>query len=62
MAIRKEILDEHKHGAIYAKAFHFPRDFTVIGRDINGPARTPAYTAVFLWRAGVHSRKKFYKR
>jgi hypothetical protein len=24
-------LDEHKHGAIYAEAFHFPRDFTVIG-------------------------------
>jgi len=24
-------LDEHKHGSIYAEAFHFLRDFTVIG-------------------------------
>jgi hypothetical protein len=36
-------LDEHKHGAIYAEALHFSRDFTVIGAVSQKPLPEQGY-------------------
>jgi hypothetical protein len=36
-------LDEHKHGAIYAEALHFPRDLTVISAVSQKPLSDQGY-------------------